>query len=363
MKFIIKYNQFWAIYLGIRIFYLLFTILVYSRLSTLGDSGYYMTTGLHFSWDTLINSTSFMSSIGGFFGYFLGGINVLSNLPFTLYSFWIVRWAIRKLELREYVPSYLLLILISLPNFCIWTSVCAKELAGLTFSAVYAVLIINFLKGDYKIRGRDILATYLCLMFKPQYFPFILQGLLYIYFAGKWCRSQRSKMILGLVFVGTNCLFLYLIREIINQYAGMMYVHFDMEMAKSTRENIFLADGDFFRYLPWGMFISFWGPTLGEMVEKPLHLIAGTESLIILSLFLILAGKFVARFLLLGKVNVTLFFSYFIIITGICFIHYPFGIFNPGSAIRYRTNFLFLFVVLLMYLYVCFKIQKRDKQI
>lgn len=363
MKFIIKYNQFWAIYLGIRIFYLLFTILVYSRLSTLGDSGYYMTTGLHFSWDTLINSTSFMSSIGGFFGYFLGGINVLSNLPFTLYSFWIVRWAIRKLELREYVPSYLLLILISLPNFCIWTSVCAKELAGLTFSAVYAVLIINFLKGDYKIRGRDILATYLCLMFKPQYFPFILQGLLYIYFAGKWCHSQRSKMILGLVFVGTNCLFLYLIREIINQYAGMMFVHFDMEMAKSTRENIFLADGDFFRYLPWGMFISFWGPTLGEMVEKPLHLIAGTESLIILSLFLILAGKFVARFLLLGKVNVTLFFSYFIIITGICFIHYPFGIFNPGSAIRYRTNFLFLFVVLLMYLYVCFKIQKRDKQI
>lgn len=355
MNYTLKVDRFWYIYFWIRFFYLLFAVLVYERVAGFGDANGYLNSGLFFSYKVFINSTDFMSCIGGLFGTFFGGMNVISNFPFMLYAFFIVRWTIKKLEFRKYVSSGLLLLLISFPNFCIWTSGCLKEIFGLTFSAIYAVLIINFLKGDYKIRWRDVLATYLCFLFKPQYFPFIFQGLLFIYIAGKWCHTCKSQLFWGFLILFCNLIFLYCINDIINQYAGMMYAHFDNAAATSTRENIFFKDNDFFREAPWGMFIAFFGPTLQEMGAKPLQLIAGLESLFIILSFIFLLGHFIARLLCLWKINITIFFSYFIIITGICFLHYPFGIFNPGSAIRYRTNFIFLFIVLFLYLYVYYR--------
>ncbi len=134
----------------------------------------------------------------------------------------------------------------------------------------------------------------------------------------------------------------------------MMYVHFDFD-GSSTRDNLWLKDNDFFYEAPRGMFVAFFGPTVSEMMHTPTHLIAGIESCILLMLFLILGSHFFYRLVYQYKLNVTLFFSYFIIITGIALLHYPFGIFNPGSAIRYRTNFLFLFILLFLYLQKTYK--------
>lgn len=52
-----------------------------------------------------------------------------------------------------------------------------------------------------------------------------------------------------------------------------------------------------------------------------------------------------------GIVNLRLIVSYSILFLGILLVHYPFGVFNAGSATRYRTNYLFLFIILLMYLF------------
>lgn len=355
MAFLYKVNRFWCYYFFIRIFYLFFAVFVYGNLTTLGDTERYLGNPIHFSVSIFYNSTEMMDFIGGIVGTLSGGLNVISNLPFTLLSFYMIRWTIRELKLTGFINWYLLLLLLSLPNFCIWTSICSKEVFGLVFSAIFSVLIVNFLKDDYKIRLRDIFAAYLCLLFKPQYFPFILQGLLYIYFARKWCCTNGMRLVLGFLMLFCNGVFLYLIKDIVNEYAGLMYVHFSADEATSTRDNIFLHDNDFFTKAPLGMFTAFWGPTLKEMLEKPTHLIAGFESGVIFLLFLFLANRFIARFLILGWLNVTLFFSYFIIFSGICFLHYPFGIFNPGSAIRYRTNFLFLFIILLLYCWSYYK--------
>jgi hypothetical protein len=242
--------------------------------------------------------------------------------------------------------------MISLPNFCIWTSVWSKEVFGLVFSAIMAVLIINFLNRNYKIKIIDILGLYICLLFKPQYVPFILQGIIYIYIAHKLLNHKPvSQIILGIIILCFNIAFLYIIRDIVNKYAILMYRHFDLEQAQSSRDNIFLEENDFFRYIPWGMFIAFFGPTLNEMAEKPLQAIAGMESLFILLLFASLLQYTFIRFLLKFRILPMLTISYLIVFMGICFIHYPFGVFNPGSAIRYRTNFIFIFIILLSYLY------------
>lgn len=351
MKYSIKVDKFWLYYFCIRIFYLFFSVLIYSRLTTLGDTNRYLTASLS-SWADLgwlYSSTKMMDAIGSIFGI-LGGSNVVSNLPFTILSFCIIKWSIDKFHFRDSIDNRLLLLVISLPNFCVWTSVCSKETVGLFFSAILGSLVLDFLDGNYAIRKKHILAFYLCLVFKPQYLPFILQGLFLIYMMNKYLMSMRAKIFLGVLVILCNLLFLYLISDLINKYASIMYLHFDDPNANSTRENIWTEENDFFYEAPLGMFVAFFGPTLSEMLHSPVHLMAGLESCVILGLLLLLGSGLILRLLKKYRLNVIIFFSYFVIITGIALLHYPFGIFNPGSAIRYRTNFLYLFILLFLYL-------------
>lgn len=353
-----KVNRFWFTYFLIRLFYLLFTILIYGKFTILGDTGRYLGAGINFSPSIFYNSTALMDCVGGLTGTLLGGSNVISNFPSMLISFFSVKWVVEKLEFRKCINKNLLLILISFPNFCIWTSVFSKEMVGLVFSSILGVLLVNYLKGDYKIRKRDFFAFYLCLIFKPQYFPFILQGLVCVYWMQKYCKRAISQFLFGAFVIIMNLFVLYLISDIVNQYAEMIPIHFTSYDGGSNRnENIWIHENDFFIKAPIGMFTAFFGPTLNEMLSKPTHLIAGIESTFMLILFIYLCWKTISHFYYTSRFNATIIPTYFIIFSGICLLHYPFGIFNPGSAIRYRTNFIFLFIILLMYLYARYKKQ------
>jgi len=350
-----KISRFWTYYFFIRLFYLLFAVLVYARLTTLGDTEWYLGLGLRpFSISILLyDSTGFMVFFGGIIGTFFRFNMVLSNLPSMLASFFTVKWVVEKLSLRKYINNTLLMVVLSFPNFVIWTTLWSKEFFGLIYTAIIAMLIINFLNGIYKIKMIDILGLYLCWLFNSQYLPFILQGLIYIYIArSKFLKNNpMGQLRLAIIFLCINIIFLYLIRDIINQYAVMMQSFFVHYAAQATRDNIFLEDYDFFRYLPWGMFVAFFGPTLTEMLENPLHLIAGVESIFKIALFFYLTKHIVFKGFFYFRIAPLITVSYFIILMGILFIHYPFGVFNPGAAVRYRSRFIFLFMVLLLYLY------------
>lgn len=359
MKVSHKVDRFWFTYFLIRLFYLFFAVLVYAKLTPLGDTDRYMSAGFFFSWKIFYQSTWLLDFLGGILGGLLGGSNVVSNLPFTVFSFCIIKWAIEELNFK--IPAgnnMLLLILISLPNFCVWTSVCSKEVFGLLFSAILGVLIIRFFNRDYKIKKKDWLALYLCLMFKPQYLPAILECLLLIYLFNEYCKNLRSKALLFIFIIAVNVGGLYLVRDTVNMYADIMFLNFDNPEASSNRnENIWMKENDFYKEAPLGMLVAFWGPTINEMFSKPTHFLAGLESIIMLVLFIRMAKQPLIRLVFDGKYNATIIPAYWILFTGICFMHYPFGIFNSGSAIRYRTNFIFLFIILLMYIH--FHYQKK----
>jgi len=348
-----KINRFWLCYFIIRLFYLLFSVLIYARLTTLGDTENYLSgTIIPFSLRIFFDSTFFMFFFGRIIGSLFLGNMILANFPAMLISFFIIKWAVEKLELRKYINNVFLMTIISFPNFSIWTSIWSKETFGLVFAAIIAVLIIDFIKGNYKIKKIDILGFYLCLLFNPQFMPFILQGLIFIYMAHNFLKYKpMGQLWLAIVFLCINILFLYIMRDLVNLYAGRMHAYFVFPGAGATRDNIFLEDYDFFRHLPWGMFIAFFGPTLGEMKENPLHAIAGIESLLKIFFFFYLSKYVFIKTFLKRRIPLVLPISYLMIFTGILFIHYPFGVFNSGSAIRYRSRFIFMFIILLLYLY------------
>ena len=311
----------------------------------------YLRANVPFALSIFYNSSYFMAYFGGVTGSLFGHNMLLSNIPSMLISFFIIKWAIEKLELKKYVNNTLLMVTLSLPNFSVWTTIWSKELFGLIYTAIFAVLVINFLNKNYKIRIIDILGFYICWLFNPQFLPFILQGLIFIYVAHNFLKHKpMGQQALAIVFLCINILALYIMRETINIYMTGMHAHFDIP-GTATRDNIFLEEYDFFRHLPWGMFIAFFGPTLSEMAENPLHAVTGLESLFIIALFLYLSKYIYIKYLLKFRIPSLLPISYLIIFTGFLLAHYPFGVFNPGSAIRYRSRFLFLFIVLLLYLY------------
>lgn len=350
-----RFSKFWLTYFCVRIFYLFFDVFLYNRFSHLGDTSRYLQGGIgDENGSPLINSTFLMDTIGGILGNLSGGNELLANLPFTIISFYCVYWSITILKISRYINKYLLFVLISLPNFCIWTSVFSKETFGLIFSSILGVLYINFLKGDFKIRFRDLFALYLCIVFKAQYLPFILIGLAYIYLCKKFIKSPYQQMIFGVLIMSIAIVVLYVIRDIVDALALQMYAHFDFP-GSSTRENIFTQPGDFYRVAPIGIFIAFVGPTFNEMFASPLALIAGIEGIAIIGIFLMLTSRFLIRIFSKLRVNPIPFFSIMFTTIGILFIHYPFGIFNMGSAIRYRTNFIYFFILLFIYLYISFK--------
>ena len=353
-----KVDKFWYTYFLIRVFYLLFTVLVFPKLTVFGDPVAYMTVGIPSAIDS---STAFMLFLGGCVGKVLGGFNVVSNFPFMLVSFGIIKYTVGELQLRRYVSDKLLLVLLSLPTFCIWTSVCSKETIGLVYSCILGMMLVRYLDGRFQIYFRDYAALAACALFKPQYMPFIVSTLLYIYWMYR-IPSKAGKLMFSGLYVFLIGFVIYLCRDLIDFYAFGVQTAFDYDadFSASTRDtDIFVEPYDFFRKAPFGMLTAFFGPTLGEALSKPFHLAVFLESLVLMGSFAYLASGLLRQVFIGKKVNIMLVTSYFVLFTGLLFVHYPFGIFNSGSATRYRNNFLFLFIILLMYLYIFYKKEKQ----
>lgn len=349
-------KHFWFKYFIIRIFYFILTVEVITGLTTLGDTSRWLS--LEDIGGDKINSTVITTYLGNCLISL--GNPLMGNFLAMLFSFFVIRWAVDELKLREKMNNSFLLILISLPSFCIWTSIFGKEIFGLCFSAIIGVLVVHFMQKDYTIRLHDVFGILLCYCFKPQYLPFILQGLVYLYIVRKFRLNSSLASLLGFFVLFCNFWGLYLLQNTINELSFQMYDHFSFDDT-STRENIFLDDGDFFRHAPYGMLIAFCGPTFSEMKSSFIQCMAGLESSLILFAFAILIAPRIFYYFRTMLMFSIYDFTCLFVLGGILLSHYPFGIFNPGSAIRYRTNFIFLFTLILIEVFIHFKTLNRNQ--
>lgn len=345
-----RFKRIWVIFLGIKLFYMVAAIYVFSRITTLGDTFDYLNSPLQFTWAMFYLSTALMQFLGAVFKLIFR-LDILACLPFMLLSFYGIYFAVDRLRL--YNHAVYIIILFSLPNFGIWTSILGKEAVGCFFSCVIAVMFIKKLNGRYTLKLIDYLALYLCAVFKPQYLLFILQALLFLSITHHFKDKKNFPFILGFVMIAINVVALYIARDLVDELARGMAIHFknnDPNLAQSTRsEAPWIEQYGFFNSAAYGMFIAFFGPTLSEMLHKPAHFISGIESIVMIGCFLLLLWPRLKYNLSYFRFNPIVFITYFIIFVGILFVHYPFGFLNPGSAIRYRSNFYALFVLMLIY--------------
>jgi hypothetical protein len=349
-------RRIWVVYLLIKIFYLFFAIFVFSKLTTLGDTFDYLHSPFIVSPNILYSSTTFMTFTGALFKRLFVS-DALACIPLMLLSFYGIYYAVDRLNLYRY--STQIILLFSLPNFGVWTSIHGKEAVGCFFTSVIAVILIKKLQGNYQLKLIDYFALYLCAVFKLQYLLYIIQAIVYLNAVHKFRDKKYLPLLFGLFIIIINVIAVYLVRDSIDELARGLAIHFksnDPGLAQSTRSELpWMVPYGFFKSAPYGMFISFFGPTLPEMLRKPAHLISGMESLVLIIGMLYLHAQALKYNLVRLRFNPTIFFTFFIVFVGILFIHYPFGFLNPGSAIRYRSNFYPLFVLLLLYQFSRYK--------
>lgn len=344
-----KNKGIWFLFFLSKLFYLNLALFVYSKFTTLGDTFNYL-RGDHINYGRMIfNSTNFIGTLAGTLAIILGPF--LANIPFLILSFYGIYFSINRLKINRSQLIFLLLLL-SLPNFGIWTSIASKEALGVFFMGIILGYILDVIERRPSKNIKLVLFSfYLCVLFKPQYLLGIISLLCFIFLSRRFELKGGGKSLLLLCFFCISFLSLYIFRNQINDLSFIMPLHFSLDSG-STRENtIWLNDFDVFRNAPYGMFIGFFGPTLTEAISKPTHLLAFLESSFIIGLFFFGVFRIALITLKTGFFNVYYLGIFLTSSLWILFVHYPFGVLNPGSAIRYRENFYSFFVILFYFIF------------
>ncbi|MEC4727739.1 hypothetical protein HWQ46_19520 [Shewanella sp. D64] len=335
----------WRAFVFLKVFYMLFGVFIYSRFTRLGDSDRYLDASLSFSPKIFYSSTSLLDFIGSI----LGTVPFLGHFFACFISIYGISYLLKNIPL-SYGMYIVVVLFMSLPTFGIWSSIYGKE-AFTVFSL--SVTLAYIVKFNYNQCGTprpiELLAIYLLLLLKPQYF-IALANLLTLSILWRANLHLVIKWIISCLIIFIGILLLYAFRDLIDHLSFVMITHFSTD-ANSTRDASFIWDSqyDVFKNAFYGMFIAFIGPTFEEGMNKPLQLIAFFESVL---LIFILIGYFI-KDLLLGfskcKVNLASIFIILCFMTWLLFVHYPFGVLNPGSALRYRSGFLHVLIIVVVY--------------
>lgn len=276
-----------------------------------------------------------METIGAVFFLLSGGNQFAINIGFQTIGFVGIVVLLRSVEARTRVWLAALLLL---PSFNIWSSVAGKEAVVVLALGVISALIINLYQGRARFRWFYVPAFLTIFILKDQYLPAIL----FMIVGTMIARHVRQRTFLVLLAGTLSLTPLYLFRQEIDDLAFGMIPHF-LGLG-SSREAFWVEQNDVFWRAPVGMFQSFFGPTLAETSLGVLQVFSFVESTVIIGILLVFALRHLPRL-----PAYMVFMSGFTIFW-ILFATYPFGIMNPGSAVRYRTGYEMLVFVAIIFL-------------
>jgi hypothetical protein len=328
-----------------------FALFVFASFTTLGDTGRWMDGVVKQPEITsiLTNSSSMMDFVGYISSSLFG--TIFGNMPFMILSFYGIYYSVSKLKLTNRQLIFILFLL-SFPSFGVWSSIAGKEAVGVFFMGIILGYIIDLINKDrYKIKLIEIFSIYLLFVFKPQYSLAIFSLIIYIITSNKFKLKGFGKSFLLIFHILLASIGFWIFKDVINELSFILPKHFSLN-AGSTRDNtIWVENYDVFFNAPYGMFVGFFGPTFDEILIKPIQGIFFIESLIIVFLFIYSLFIGFIYTIKTNKINIYIIALLFISIFWLLFVHYPFGILNPGSSLRYRENFYGFLVVFIFYLY------------
>lgn len=343
----IKINKEICFLFILKFLYSLFALYIYSGFTPLGDTPRYWAGPQFGQLSGLYNSTAMMDNITRIF--FMMGGPIFANIPFIALSTFGIYYPLRK---SRFTQSYRFLIYLFLltPSIGIWTSIASKEAMSVFFMGIILGNLIEYLRIGYiQDKKLFLLSLYLAALFKPQYFAPLTCIFSFVYLSRTMNLKNSGLTILFLFYIFMSGLIIFLFRDLINELSFIIPQHFSLE-GGSTRDNPWIVENDFFKVMPMGMLVAFWGPTLSESLESIKFMFSFLESCILTSFLILPYVIFTSQVLSRKKIYLMPIFIIALFTFWILFVNYPFGYLNIGSAIRYRSNFLPFLVILVAFL-------------
>ena len=339
-----------------KLLYCIYGVFIFGKLSPLGDSGAYLNSPIVINSGLLRNNTLLISTVTAILKKFLF-IDFFVHLAFCLMSFWALKLVIETLRFSQ-GKTYLLIFLLSFPSFGMWTSVVSKEALTCVFTCFNIIWILNLLR-DEKLRfpiWLNLICLYFTVIMRPSVGAGVVLLISALYFNKVVWINKYIRFLAMLAGVISSAFIVYMLtlRFVKDTFIPLAEAYFDPRYysSTSTREfGFWKTASDLYSKAPLGMFIANLGPTLMESLKKPFFIPYFIEGMIFIfmSLFMILATLFSQLWRQVIKSNFIIFLIFGVFV--ILFINYPFGIYNPGSATRYRSSYYHIIVILLFFFY------------
>ena len=342
--------------LGVKLVYCLFGVFVFGKLSPLGDSSAYLNSPIIINTGLLRNNTLLISTFTAILKKILF-LDFFVHLAFCLIAFWALKLVIETLRFSP-VKTYFLIILLSFPSFGMWTSVVSKEALICLFTCFNIIWIINILRGE-KLRF-SLWLNLTCLYFTMVMRPSVGLGIVLVISALYFNRTRfinkylRFAVIITGVLLSATFVYFFTVRFVEDRFLPLAEAYFDPRyfVSTSTREfGFWKTASDLYVKSPFGIFLANLGPTFMESLTKPFFIPYFFEGLLFIfisisMIFLTFLSQFWKKVI---NTNFVIFLIFCVFV--ILFVNYPFGIYNPGSALRYRSNYYHIFIILLYFFY------------
>jgi len=281
-------------------------------------------------------ATALTKTVGGVLGTLFFYDPIMINIGFQSIAFIGLLAMLRALEPGQ---RKIFLPILMLPSLTVWSSIASKEALLVFMTGVLCAHIINIYNNKDKIRWYHFIILIALYAYKPHYLITVL-FILSITYTSKYFRQKATIAMLGLIF---SFFVLFLVRKEFGEFAVWIDFALTSMGGGSVRPRLLLNEYDVFIKAPYGMYLSFFGPTLGE-ISKIVHVFTFVESSIIGGVFIVIILR---RLPSIPMYNAILSFG---TVFWIIFLNYPLGATNPGTAIRYRTGYILLVILAIVFL-------------
>ncbi|EOW7153923.1 hypothetical protein ACO4GX_002458 [Yersinia enterocolitica] len=350
-------KKYFLIILTVKVFFTFFAVYIYQQFSQLGDAERYLSATLNT--DDFFDRTRFTDNVFSVLIFIFSYKIVVNVFIACIFSFVFFSVLKDTFYLKYYKLAWLAFFL---PSFQIWTSVAGKEvLAIMGFLLVIKYVVCLQLNVKCNILYL-IVGGVVGVLLRPHY------GLAYAYLLISTIILARLKVgrisigiyffvlsVLSIMFIICISISIDLWSPYFTEAMKVIRSYFIITDAKASRENIEWGGvSDYLNNMYWGVAYSIIGPTLSEVINRSVYMPFFIEGIISFALIIILVYKLYCSSRDFSFYRKFFYLSFLPSFVMILMIHYPFGIFNPGAAIRYKQNIspLIYFYPLLVLSYI-----------
>lgn len=347
-----------------------FAYYVFSLFAQLGDSEQYINATLDLGVARLIDRTYLVENFFAFLAIFLGKGFLIHLATAILVGLTI--WYVFK-SYAAVLPKMFWVTLL-LPLFAVWTSIVGKEALSFCVFLIISKWVADAIIYNKANTFQMLFAVAIGTILRPHYLLAYLVVILVVYLLlyKREIRLFAGKTLSKGVYVSFIVVLAMAFITIAMQYDSYWKPFLDYLM--STSEAYFLSyDGntnrsnipwntldDFIANIYWGIPTSIIGPTIWESLQKPIMIPFFMEGLFSFLLIFYFSLKLASIAKNNKRVRLFLYVSFLPAICIALLAHYPFGIFNPGTATRYKQSLTPLFYFLPLLIICANNLKKRQ---